>query len=49
MERAQMRGRPFATPFTAAIGLSDVVDPEIVRAYGQARTGGKHLADPRLP
>jgi NADPH:quinone reductase-like Zn-dependent oxidoreductase len=39
----------FATSFTAAIGLSGVVDPETVRAYGQARTGGKHLVDPRLP
>ncbi len=39
----------FATSFTASISLSDVVDPEIARVYGRARTGGKHLVDPRLP
>ncbi len=39
----------FATSFSASIGLSAVVDPEIARGYGRASTGGKHRVDPRLP
>ncbi|HTU29524.1 MAG TPA: hypothetical protein VMF07_09090 [Solirubrobacteraceae bacterium] len=38
----------FATSFTDSIGLSAVVDPDVVRTYGAASTGGKHLVDPRL-
>ncbi len=38
----------FATEFSAAISLADVIKPETARVYGRASTGGKHLIDPRL-
>ena len=51
---AQMQARvasevttTFATSFTAAIGLADVIDPELARGYGRPSTGAKHLIDPR--
>lgn len=52
---AQMQARvasevttTFATSFSAAVSLTDVIDPEIAQVYGRASTGGKHLIDPWL-
>lgn len=38
----------FASHYTATIGLADVVDPDIARAYLKRATGEKYLVNPQL-
>jgi NADPH:quinone reductase len=38
----------FASTYTRTIGLSEMLDPEIFRAYQARATGEKYLLDPRL-
>jgi len=40
------RNGVFASQYTKTIGLDDMIDPDVARAYQRKATGEKHLVDP---